>query len=71
MTSGAEGRFERRHQRLAGGVNNVQTNHDGETGNGVEFGAAWARYPSIEAASAGASAHMREDRVLRVLVGTE
>ena len=53
---------------MSGGVNNVQTHHDGETGNGVGSGRAWTRYPSIEAARAGASALMREDRVLRVMV---
>lgn len=29
---------------------------------------AWARYPTIEAARAGAAALLREDRVLRVMV---
>jgi len=29
---------------------------------------AWARYPTIEAARAGAGALLREDRVLRVMI---
>ena len=37
-------------------------------GTASDLAAAWARYPSIEAARAGASALMREDRVLRVMV---
>jgi hypothetical protein len=35
-------------------------------GTASDLAAAWARYPSIEAA--GASALMRENRVLRVMV---
>jgi predicted nicotinamide N-methyase len=37
-------------------------------GTALDLAAAWPRYPSIEAARAGASALMREDRVLRVMV---
>ena len=37
-------------------------------GTASDLAAAWARYPSIEAARGGASALMREDRVLRVMV---
>ena len=37
-------------------------------GTASDLAAAWTRYPSIEAARAGASALMREDRVLRVMV---
>ena len=53
---------------VSGGVNNVQTHHDGETGNGVGSGRRMGPVSSIEAARAGASALMREDRVLRVMV---
>lgn len=37
-------------------------------GTASDLGAAWVRYPTIEAARAGASALVREDRVLRVMV---
>ena len=37
-------------------------------GKASDLAAARARYPSIEAARPGASALMREDRVLRVMV---
>jgi len=37
-------------------------------GTASDLPAAWARYPSIEAARAGAAALLREDRVLRVMV---
>ena len=37
-------------------------------GTASDFAPAWARYPTIEAARAGASALLREDRVLRVMV---
>lgn len=37
-------------------------------GTASDLAPAWARYPTIEAARAGASALLREDRVLRVMV---
>lgn len=43
----------------------VTTVKRGTSSNRAE---AWARYPTIEAARAGASALLREDRVLRVMI---
>ena len=37
-------------------------------GSASSLAAAWARYPSIEAARAGAAELLREDRILRVMV---
>ncbi len=37
-------------------------------GTASDLAPAWARYPSIEAARVGASALLREDRVLRVMI---
>ncbi len=37
-------------------------------GTASDLAPAWARYPTIEAASTGASALRREERVLRVMV---
>jgi hypothetical protein len=37
-------------------------------GTASDLSPAWARYPTIEAARAGASALLREDRVLRVMI---
>jgi hypothetical protein len=37
-------------------------------GSASDLAAAWARYPTIEAAQVGAAALLREDRILRVTV---
>jgi hypothetical protein len=37
-------------------------------GSGSDLGPAWARYPTIEAARAGVTALLRDDRVLRVMI---
>jgi hypothetical protein len=37
-------------------------------GTASDLAPAWARYPTIESARAGASALLREERVLRVMV---
>ena len=37
-------------------------------GSASDLDAAWARYPTVEAARAGAAALFREDRILRVMV---
>jgi hypothetical protein len=37
-------------------------------GSASDLAAAWARYPTIEAARVGAAALFREDRILRVMV---
>jgi hypothetical protein len=37
-------------------------------GTASDLAPAWARYPTIEAARAGASALLREERVLRVMI---
>jgi hypothetical protein len=37
-------------------------------GTASNLAPAWARYPTIEAARAGASALLREERVIRVMV---
>ena len=37
-------------------------------GTASDLAAAWARYPIMEAATAGASALLRDDRVLRLMV---
>jgi hypothetical protein len=37
-------------------------------GSSTGLAAAWARYPTMEAAHAGTAALLRDDRVLRVMV---
>ena len=37
-------------------------------GSASDLAAAWAPYPTIEAAQVGASALLKEDRILRVMV---
>jgi hypothetical protein len=37
-------------------------------GSSTGLGAAWARYPTIEAARAGVVTLLRDDRVLRVMI---
>lgn len=37
-------------------------------GSASELAAAWARYPSIEAARLGVATLLRDDRVLRVMI---
>jgi hypothetical protein len=37
-------------------------------GTASDLAPAWARYPTIEAARAGAAALLHEDRVLRVMI---
>jgi hypothetical protein len=39
-------------------------------GSASDLAAAWARYPTIDAARLGVAALLREDRVLRVMIVT-
>ena len=39
-------------------------------GSASDLAAAWAHYPTIEAARGGASALLREERVVRVMIVT-
>jgi hypothetical protein len=39
-------------------------------GSASDLAAAWAHYPTIDAARLGAAALLREDRVLRVMIVT-
>ena len=37
-------------------------------GSSANLAAAWARYPTVEAARAGTAALFRDDRILRVMI---
>ena len=37
-------------------------------GSASDFAAAWARYPTVEAARLGTATLLRDDRVLRVMI---
>jgi hypothetical protein len=37
-------------------------------GSACDLGAAWARYPTIEAARVGTGTLLRDDRILRVMI---
>lgn len=37
-------------------------------GSSADFAAAWARYPTVEAARLGTATLLRDDRILRVMI---
>jgi hypothetical protein len=37
-------------------------------GTATDLGAAWARYPTVEAARLGVATLLRDDRILRVMI---